>query len=640
MPSILGKRIREPVASLDLDSQRTRSSKRRVQPKIFFDDTPCDIPSKRKAEPLVVVETENVAPKQEDLVVARASKRSKRQASSSETANCSIRSISSPSIPTNENVKSLQLTTPKTQRHRDALRGKVPSTPKHRVQVPGKPFTPRTPSTPGTPQALPPTIYNSARKLFVRSANPLRLIGREVERNQISKFIRSHVETKTGGAMYISGPPGTGKSALVEEICRILSIDLKDMEQVYINCMSMKTSKDVFARLAEKFDMKETDDGFKMSAKLQTLFTGPSDNTSKTFVVTLDEIDHLLSLDLEALYTVFEWSFRPKSRLVLVGIANALDLTNRFLPRLKANGLKPMLLPFLPYTAPQISTVVTTRLKTLNEAAQADFVPFIHPAAIQFCSKKVANQTGDLRKVFELCRKAIDVVEAETREKLKKQTEGEGSLPSPSKTPLAENLNCSSPSVAKSPAKTPVKRITQALAELTPSTAPRATIAHVAKISSDTFGNGTVQRLQGINLQQKAALCALLALERKKRMAMEDLLATPSKSARAPTTVRGLYESYSLLCKQERLLQPLTSVEFRDVVNSLETLSLINVLNGKNSSFNIFSTPSKRARGGMCMNSVDDMQIGSSVTEKELQSAIQGPGHGLLKAILTGEGLW
>ncbi|KAG8427180.1 AAA ATPase [Metarhizium acridum] len=106
-----------------------------------------------------------------------------------------------------------------------------------------------------------------------------------------------------------------------------------------------------------------------------------------------------MTMGLESLYRVFEWSLQKSSRLALIGIANALDLTDRFLPRLKSKNLKPDLLPFLPYTAAQVKNIITTRLKSLMpEAGKEGYVPFIHPAAIELCSRKVASQTGDLRR--------------------------------------------------------------------------------------------------------------------------------------------------------------------------------------------------------------------------------------------------
>src|SRR5271163_4899878 len=145
---------------------------------------------------------------------------------------------------------------------------------------------------------------------------------------------------------------------------------------------------------------------------------------------------------MEILYKLFEWSLQKSSRLVLIGIANALDLTDRFLPRLKARNLRPNLLPFLPYSAVQIRAVITTRLQSLlpADSTAPEFVPFLHPAAIDLCDRKVSSQTGDLRKAFDICRRAIELIEIETKQK-HHQSLDEQVMNSPSKTPLGENIN-------------------------------------------------------------------------------------------------------------------------------------------------------------------------------------------------------
>lgn len=55
-------------------------------------------------------------------------------------------------------------------------------------------------------------------------------------------------------------------------------------------------------------------------------------------VIILDEIDHLATRGQDVLYKLFEWASAPASRVVLIGIANALDLTSRLLPRLRAKN--------------------------------------------------------------------------------------------------------------------------------------------------------------------------------------------------------------------------------------------------------------------------------------------------------------
>lgn len=66
---------------------------------------------------------------------------------------------------------------------------------------------------------------------------------------------------------------------------------------------------------------------------LEKLFA--SKKKKEFHVLLLDEMD---VLDPEDLYRIFEWSFRDDFRLVLIGIANALDLTDRILPRLRSKN--------------------------------------------------------------------------------------------------------------------------------------------------------------------------------------------------------------------------------------------------------------------------------------------------------------
>jgi cell division control protein 6 len=124
--------------------------------------------------------------------------------------------------------------------------------------------------------------------------------------------------------------------------------------------MSVKNATDLYRTLLEEFvDISEVTEGEEMETLRQVFMLRKT-----SYIVTLDEVDQLLELDIDMLYNIFEWSLQKSSGLILVGIANALDFTDRFLPRLKARGLKPHLLPFLPYSAQQISAVITAKLKT------------------------------------------------------------------------------------------------------------------------------------------------------------------------------------------------------------------------------------------------------------------------------------
>lgn len=503
--------------------------------------------------------------------------------------------------------------------------------------VAGKALTPRTPRT-LTPGGSLTTVYSQARQLFAHSSEPGRLVGREAERQELSRFAQDCISKTAGGCIYVSGPPGTGKSAMVNEVAAEFKIS-PNLKKAYINCMSMKTSKDLCGNLLEnlcdELDILEVDE----LQALQSMFVPKKKQQNKTvYMVILDEVDHILTLDLEILYKLFEWSLQKSSQLILIGIANALDLTDRFLPRLKVRNLKPQLLPFLPYNASQIKTIIITRLKSLiaGDSPTPDYVPFLHPAAIDLCSRKVASQTGDLRKAFDICRGAIDLIESETKQKHEDALKEQTLQDSPSKRILTENINLSSP---ENPSRNKSKSLAQSLAYLTVETAPRASITHLNKITSVTFGNSASQRLKTLNLQQKAALCALMALEKRKRTAASNLLATPSKSNNAAPTIKALYDTYCKLCTRDSVLHPLTSTEFRDVIGSLETLSLISALDGRNGSFLGLSTPSKRKRAFSSGIGVgDEKRVGSCVGEREVAQAVEGLGADILKSILNGEG--
>ncbi|KAK8020261.1 P-loop containing nucleoside triphosphate hydrolase protein [Apiospora arundinis] len=515
--------------------------------------------------------------------------------------------------------------TPSTPRFRDAL-AKAPVTPRHRVMSVAKfskRLTPQTPSTPASQQ----TVYHHARQLFSRSSDPGQLVGRDDERNQLREFIGRCSTAEPSGCIYVSGPPGTGKSAMVNEITQEV-VTSRGVKKVYVNCMSIKSSKDLYATLldllCDETDATEAD----AVGTLQNLFT-PRKKSSDVYLIVLDEIDHILTLDLESLYRVFEWSMRKNSRLMLVGIANALDLTDRFLPRLKSRNLKPELLP----PANQNNHHGTTEIFSAGGSP----LPFIHPAAIELCSRKVSSQTGDLRKAFEICRRAIDLVEMETKQKLESEIREKTLLATPSRKVLGENINLSSPSK-----KSHAESLLASLKELSIETAPRVSISHLNKITAAAFSNGTSQRLKTLNLQQKAALCSLVVLEKRNRASKASVIMTPSKHHVTAPSIKTLYDAYCLLCTQDSVLHPLSSSEFREVMSSLETLSLVSAVDGKTGSFIGSQTPSKRGKKaafGASAGLADEKRVAGCVGEKEMEQAVEGVGAGILQRILSGEAL-
>ncbi|KAL2828772.1 P-loop containing nucleoside triphosphate hydrolase protein [Aspergillus cavernicola] len=634
--TVLGKRQRsavetEVVASLPLRS----GSRRRTQlPRIHREDNPPLVRQLRsQTKHSDDFQRENGATTKDSLVGSDQPRRKVVQSSQVPSPSKENTLEITSTLVNDENSKPAEIKTPSKARYRNALES-PPITPKHRVQVGAKCQTPRTPRTPrqAATSTTVQTIYTRARQLFARGATSGRIVGRDAERQKLVGFIQEGMQSRKGGCMYVSGPPGTGKSALVREVCD--EIDLRSIRVAQLNCASIRTARDVYSKLIE--ELCDDAEVFKKSEidRLKSMFVPEKKHVKQDmFLVMLDEIDHLLTADAGILQSLFEWSLQKESKVMLIGIANALDLTDRSLPQLKAKNLKPLLLPFLPYTAGQIANVIVNRLKSLLAESQTEdpnFIPFVQPTAIQLCSKKVASQTGDLRKAFELIKRAIDIIEQETLQKLEKNN-----LDNPSGTILVENNNLSSSPKHSLPKQNPALTYTTL-------TAPRASIAHVAKITSSVFGQGTVQRLQYLNLQQKAAICALIALDRKRREC--DVPGTPSKYKHGAPTVKQIFGTYCTLCRTDNILHPLTATEFKDVLGSLETLGLVGEYQSRGrggtvaGGSDIRRTPSKPS--AMSLNkALDEQSLVCFVSQKEIESQITGPGEGILRRLFLGEGL-
>ena len=85
-------------------------------------------------------------------------------------------------------------------------------------------------------------------------------------------------------------------------------------------------------------------------------------------------------------------------------------------------------------------------------------------------------------------------------------------------------------------------------------------------------------------------------------------------------------------------MHPLSSSEFREVVGSLETLSLVTAVDGKTGSLAVMQTPSKKGRKPTFATG-DEKRVASCVGEKEMETAVEGMGADILRSILSGEAL-
>ena len=87
------------------------------------------------------------------------------------------------------------------------------------------------------------------------------ITGREKEHATILSFIKSFIDDtamnhdRIQSSMFISGSPGTGKTALVTKIVRDLVIEHPDDVQVIsINCMALKNPDALWERMLDELE--------------------------------------------------------------------------------------------------------------------------------------------------------------------------------------------------------------------------------------------------------------------------------------------------------------------------------------------------------------------------------------------------
>lgn len=126
-----------------------------------------------------------------------------------------------------------------------------------------------------TPPPTPPTSLHSRARALLRSASGADVIGRENERSFIMDFLTPFMETtldpdrSLATSLYVSGKPGTGKTALVSSILTSISHD--SVTPVYVNCMGLKDLSILWERVLAALGESGPSKGKSSSSSLQRL---------------------------------------------------------------------------------------------------------------------------------------------------------------------------------------------------------------------------------------------------------------------------------------------------------------------------------------------------------------------------------
>ena len=278
------------------------------------------------------------------------------------------------------------------------------------------------------------------------------LLCREQEHETLYKLLISLLtpldahDNVQGGVVFLAGVPGTGKTATTRIVAEAVAQKLRNTQSTssivqtakrrsfhYLECNAFKLShpRMVFSHLwsAINWRMKKRDfmsnkevEVLKKNArlgadsakqKLDAFFKGDLDAEYEQsgekrlpILLLLDEIETLMTKDQEVLYTVFEWSRLPTSKLVIVGIANMLDLAEKVHQKINSR-LGTNRIIFHPYQPSQLRRILEQKMEG-HESYFAD------STVLDYMAKKVGSSKGDARLTFEVCSRSLRFAELQS----------------------------------------------------------------------------------------------------------------------------------------------------------------------------------------------------------------------------------
>ncbi|KZT07411.1 P-loop containing nucleoside triphosphate hydrolase protein [Laetiporus sulphureus 93-53] len=263
------------------------------------------------------------------------------------------------------------------------------------------------------------------------AARPEALPCRDEEYNRILRAVEQLLEEGSGGCIYISGVPGTGKTATVHAIVRQLKWLAEQSEAnpftyVEINGLRIPEPAAAYGLLWEAVSGHDTarEGHMKISSNqalkaLSRHFSageraGPG---SHACVVLMDELDQLMTTKQDVVYNFFNWPTLVSSKLIVLAVANTMDLPERVMSGRVRSRLGMVRINFQPYTTPQLEKIVHARLQSARDGLPADArnVDVIAPDGIKFAAMKVSSISGDARRVLDICRRTVELVQSRKR---------------------------------------------------------------------------------------------------------------------------------------------------------------------------------------------------------------------------------
>ena len=137
----------------------------------------------------------------------------------------------------------------------------------------------------------------------------------------------------------------------------------------------------------------------------------------------MDELDQLVTPKQDVVYNFFNWPTLVRSKLVVIAVANTMDLPERIMTgRVRSivgkssSNFEAVVLTYLnlvlgivrinfqPYSREQLEKIVEARLASAKEEMDEGNQVVIAHDAIKLAAITVSRITGDARRVLDICR--------------------------------------------------------------------------------------------------------------------------------------------------------------------------------------------------------------------------------------------
>ncbi|KAL2063001.1 hypothetical protein VTL71DRAFT_6073 [Oculimacula yallundae] len=390
-------------------------------------------------------------------------------------------------------------------------------TPSHKRVVIKKPleFTPL-----GTrmldPEHVESSPFQTARSRLHVSSVPTSLPCREDEFASVYSHLEAAIVEGTGACIYISGTPGTGKTATVREVvaqlnASVMADELDDFIFVEINGMKVTDPHQSYSLLWEALKGDRVSPTHALDL-LEREFNHPSPRRVPC-VVLMDELDQLVTKNQSVMYNFFNWPGLRHSRLIVLAVANTMDLPERTLSNKISSRLGLTRITFPGYTHEQLMKIIQSRLSGVpGDIVESD--------AIQFASRKVAAVSGDARRALDICRRAVELAESDIL-----------SQPAPNTPSKSGKGN-----------------------EKIPRGFGKVTIATVKRAINEATTSPLQQYLRGLPLAAKILLAALLAKTRRSGIA-ESVLGEVMDEAKRMAKMDTGSQMIEFLLEDDRVLK-------------------------------------------------------------------------------------